>query len=738
MAIVRALFCLLFIALFCPCFSQTEVPRVVICPYDHKKTPDTFFTNCHNFAEMPLNHLGLKVEYVDFNQPLPNIADRQDVIGVLSWLHDEAKVPNPQEYVQWIIEAVDRGKKFVLIGNPGFDVYKGNISQTRANQLWRKIGLEDEGDAFWEFTRLDFHSVDEEIMHFERTLHRAQFPLKNLKKVSDDLVPHLTWKKEGGGHEVIMVSTHPQGGYADEKHFILYNTEDSINLSYRYWYINPFTFFKKAFGTDRVPKLDTTTLAGNRIYYSHLDGDGWNNLTEVEPYSKLITLSSEVIYSEIFLKYPHLPATVGPIGADIDLTWEGSLRSHAIAKEMFALPYIKPAVHTYSHPFDWKFFAKFATKPQTERQLSCEQSISKQQNLVEKFFDAIDGEDEDCHLEDFNPDYDQPRAFDQRPFDLHMEVNGAVDLVNEICPKEKPVTLYIWSGDCRPFPEAIAKTREAGVWNMNGGDTRLDELYNSVAWVTPLTRQAGGQLQVYSSNSNENTYTDLWKRKFYGFIGLIDTFKNTESPIRLKPMNVYYHIYSGQKRASLEALRNVLDYVSTKPCVPIHADEYARLIEGFVSGKIFQEGEMSYVIEERGNVQTVRFDVGTAYGVDYAQSKGIVGHCVYQESLYVYLDEGNERPLIAIKQGESSNFYLEHSRWRVRNLRRGKESISFDTFGFGKGEMEWVVPKEGEYEIIAGDVNAKIASKNNRLKFMSGQDAYKPIRVEVRLLKESV
>ena len=52
--------------------------------------------------------------------------------------------------------------------------------------------------------------------------------------------------------------------------------------------------------------------------------------------------------------------------------------------------------------------------------------------------------------------------------------------------------------------------------------------------------------------------------------------------------------------------------------------------------------------------------------------------------------------------------------------------------------MEWVVPKEGEYEIIAGDVNAKIASKNNRLKFMSGQDAYKPIRVEVRLLKESV
>jgi len=28
-----------------------------------------------------------------------------------------------------------------------------------------------------------------------------------------------------------------------------------------------------------VPKPDTTTLAGRRIYYSHIDGDGWKELT---------------------------------------------------------------------------------------------------------------------------------------------------------------------------------------------------------------------------------------------------------------------------------------------------------------------------------------------------------------------------------------------------------------------------------------------------------------------------
>ena len=53
---------------------------------------------------------------------------------------------------------------------------------------------------------------------------------------------------------------------------------------FRQWYINPFELFREAFQTDALPKPDTTTLSGRRIYYSHVDGDGWRNVTQIEPY----------------------------------------------------------------------------------------------------------------------------------------------------------------------------------------------------------------------------------------------------------------------------------------------------------------------------------------------------------------------------------------------------------------------------------------------------------------------
>ena len=45
---------------------------------------------------------------------------------------------------------------------------------------------------------------------------------------------------------------------------------------------------------------------------------------------------------------------------------------------------------------------------------------------------------------------------------------------------------------------------------MNGGDLRFDSEYSSVAYVAPLARTVGREHQIYSVNSNENTYTNGW------------------------------------------------------------------------------------------------------------------------------------------------------------------------------------------------------------------------------------
>ncbi len=39
-------------------------------------------------------------------------------------------------------------------------------------------------------------------------------------------------------------------------------------------------------GDEMRPVPDVTTHSGRRMYYSHIDGDGWRNVTLVKPYKK--------------------------------------------------------------------------------------------------------------------------------------------------------------------------------------------------------------------------------------------------------------------------------------------------------------------------------------------------------------------------------------------------------------------------------------------------------------------
>ena len=67
-----------------------------------------------------------------------------------------------------------------------------------------------------------------------------------------------------------------------------------------------------AFATDDLPKPDTTTLAGRRIYYSHIDGDGWRNVSLADEYAGHQVISARVILEEAIRPFPDLPVTVSP------------------------------------------------------------------------------------------------------------------------------------------------------------------------------------------------------------------------------------------------------------------------------------------------------------------------------------------------------------------------------------------------------------------------------------------
>jgi hypothetical protein len=115
-----------------------------------------------------------------------------------------------------------------------------------------------------------------------------------------------------------------------------------------------------------------------------------------------------------------------------------------------------------------------------------------------------------------------------------------------------------------------------------------------------------------------------------------------------------------------------------------------------------------------------------------------VGQRHFHGSLYVYLDQGEIEPLIVLKEifevesePREARPYLIESRWRIFNLRE----MSFDTTGFGLGEMVWSVPQEGTYAVAFQGRELHIKSKNGTLHIELPQIATDTmVHVEIRPL----
>ena len=169
----------------------------------------------------------------------------------------------------------------------------------------------------------------------------------------------------------------------------------------------------------------------------------------------------------------------------------------------------------------------------------------------------------------------------QRAFDLHLEIAGSIGLINSLLPRGKRVEVLQWSGNTTPYEAAIAASRAAGVRNLNGGDTRFDPEFPSYACVAPVGRGVGAEWEVYASNSNENTYTNLWTDRFFAFKFLTATLKNTESPRRVTATTSITTWDFGQKLPSLTAVFENYRYAATQELAPITASAYAAVVDGF-------------------------------------------------------------------------------------------------------------------------------------------------------------
>ncbi len=723
-------------------FQGRPVKRHLLALYDGKNEGPPHLTRLHKLAEMPLNYLGFILDFRDVNRPLPEGDDLNGYRGIVTWFTEP--LDTPKSYLTWLEQATARGPKYVQLGE--IAPREADDMFPQINRILGRIGLEHMNN-FVELThRAQIVSKDDAVVGFERKAGRVLpgFPLVTTRGGSAR--PHLIVEVplSSGIQRSVLAATSDAGGFVAQNYTVLLEPNtDRVG-----WLINPFEFFRLALGGERFPIPDVTTVSGRRLYFSHIDGDGWNNISEVESYRATQSLSAEVIAREAIEAYPDLPVSVGVIGGDLIPPLGGNPAGLGIARQILAQPQVEVASHTHTHPFNWQFFERY---DRTTEEKLIKGSRPPDQPLSDRISGAIlNAAGKRSPQSRYDPYFagsdELPRTYLREPFSLELEVRGALAFAESLAPPGKRAKLYQWSGNTTPFEAAIRATREAGVRNINGGDTRLDREYPSVSYVPPIGRLMGRERQIFAVNSNENTYTNDWTGPFSGQLLLTHTLDNTDMPRRLKGFNLYYHMYSGEKQAALTAVKTFLARARASQIAPIATSHYAAIADSFFATEIEQVGLSAWSIQKQSHLSTLRFDASDAMNIDYDNSVGVIGSNTHAGSLYVAIDTAIPRVVIALKQREADAaagvrdvpISLVHGRWQVSRMVREPCDVRVQSEGFGAGDMAWRGRANQGYKIIAERAGRLLseqvvwADQAGQFVFTVAADAIEPLNVRIR------
>lgn len=584
--------------------ALTPIPRRVMLLYDSRGHTDPGDAGIHRLIQMPLEWLGYAVDMRDLNHlPKGYLADRYR--GIVIWPH--RAVDNPKEFYQWIKDKSNQGLKVFFIGDLGLP-----------NRYIEKLGIKVIKNQASPF----------ETVKLIHKLGNPGFEIKPYPEYSSEIyypedgTSLLTYQNSKGQIFSVLALT-KWGGYAMPGGLIREVGKDN------FWVYDPFEFFIKLFGY--IPALDTTTENGRRLMTIHIDGDAFYGDTVFSP----SMTTGESIRDSILKKY-RLPTTVSVVIGEIaplGLHPKKSKRLMQIARTIFKLPYVEIASHTTSHPFCWKDYYRIS--------------------LGKKPLGPPGKYGYNLPLKNYK-------------WGIKKEVKGSIDFINKyLSLKDKRVRVLLWSGDCLPPRKAVRMCYDLHVYNVNGGDTTINNKSPFLENVSPLGLDLNGYFQVYAPIQNEDVYTNLW-HDHYGYINVISTFKLTDKPRRLKPLGIYYHFYSGQYLSSLKALKKVYNYALSQEVLPIYLSEYAQRVLEF-RGAAICINNSTIVIRDGGTLKTLRLPKRFGYP-DISRSKGVVGYKEINGETYILLDNSGDYRIVLKKQ-DKNKFILKDSNGIVRNFK---------------------------------------------------------------------
>ena len=640
----EAAFSLIALLAMCAPVTAGEDNRRILALFDSAEKRDMApgTNDVHLRMEKPLNWLGMTVDHWDVNQrPLP---DATRYRAIIVWLIDD-RMLKPTEYLRWIRKALRNGVRLVVIDGLGAGLNPtGKATDWEAvKATYREFGFEPDDSVEPTNNPFIIDSTDHkpERFGFETRIPPKDIAFTRMVPVDKRVrVWRSVRRSDVGKSEGAAIAVGPRGGLALDFRYMVRITERPFYLMM--WDVDPFAFMEASLDCRDTLRPDVTTVCGARAAYSHIDGDGLNNMTLDIPGKP--RFAGEVILEEVLRRFP-VPVTAGPIACHVDLklrTREGKpLATPALVglvRKILSPPNIQPGCHGYAHPLHWaKGIPYFRWKGYR--------------------------------------------------FSAAFETTEAMRKINSIVPgSRRRVEIFLWTGDCMPTEEALAECERMGVANLNGGDARYDNKYRSITNIAPLYRTVGPYRHIYASAQNENTYTGLWTRNFGGYRAVIQTFKRTESPRRLLPVNIYYHFYSGERLAALRAVQTAYRWALEQPLCWIHAAEYARSVKGFITARCGRTDDGGYWIEDFGPCPTARLD-HCLKNVDMERATGVIGFTHHAGSLYVSLAPV-KRAAFRLCAEKPKRPCLRRSTALLRKVRSGRTGWSAEARLYAPGFVE--------------------------------------------------
>lgn len=594
------------------------IPRKIITLYDSAETKTIMEANALAYAAMPLEYYGYIPLFYDINKPIPQNNLSGQVAGILVWINTNSISQSPK-LQRWFIRQKQNNIPIVFLGNIGESLtpeFKNafGITTTPNYPTPKKVTISKQTTM----TGFEFKPI----------AHTYEF--RPIKTKNAEVKLALTDNQQKQFEAVVITSW---GGYALNPYVIYYFPNNQTR-----WIINPMSFFPAAFKSKTFPIPDVTTENGRRLLLAHVDGDGFVNRAEFGENK----LSGEVMLNEIFKKY-QIPHTVSIIEGEISahgLYPKTAEEAEKTARDIFKLPWIEIASHSYSHPFKWK---------------AIEKKSSKHVLKTKSFYLPI-------------PNYQ---------FNLTRDIEGSVDYINNtLAPRGKQCKVFLWTGDCDPTAKAVALTYDLGLLNMNAGDTTITKSNKSLTKIAPLGVYKGKYFQIFAPNQNENVYTNLWTGPFYGYKRVIETYELTNTPYRFKPIDIYYHFYSASKFAGLKALQTVYDWALKQPVINVYASDYIKKVLDYNKVSIAKDLGDGFVIKSNGNVRELRISISMGYP-DLKKSKNIIGFNTHNNCYYLHLGD-KHTTYLKLSKNKPSAPYIAKANGFINKFNRENNKINFE------------------------------------------------------------